>query len=326
MSANHRKSDEGGYVHSKAMQGVAAAVALALAVLVAACGSSSSSSKTASTPSGTPGAGKPAVTIGDKNFTEQFILGELYAQALRAKGYTVNIKSNIGSTELIDKSLTGGQINGYPEYTGIALTTIAHDTKTYSSPQAAYDAVKAFEAKRGFTVLNMTPFSDVDALATKPPYAQQHHLAAVPDLKGVGRFTLGAAPEFKTRFTGLVGMKQVYGITNVNFKPLTIGLQYKALDGGQIQVADVFTTDGQLQRGSYTVLKDPKNIFGFQNVVPIFSKKTIDAEGPAFTQVLNAVSAKLTIPAMQQMNAAVDLDKNSPAAVAKKFLQANNLL
>jgi osmoprotectant transport system substrate-binding protein len=327
MPANHRKSDEGGYVHSKAMQGVAAAVALALAVVVAACGSSSKSSSTsASTPSGQPGAGKPAVTIGDKNFTEQFILGQLYAQALRAKGYTVNVKNDIGSSELIDKALTSGQISGYPEYSGIVLTAIAHDNKSYASPQATYDAVKKFENGRGFTVLNMTPFNDVDALAVKPPYAKQHNLAAVPDLKGVGRFTLGAPPEFKTRFTGLVGMKQIYGVTNVNFKPLAIGLQYKALDAGQIQVADVFTTDGQLQRGSYTILKDPKNIFGFQNVVPIFSKKVIDAQGPEFSQILNAVSAKLTVPAMQQMNAAVDLDKNNPAEVAKKFLQANNLL
>jgi osmoprotectant transport system substrate-binding protein len=313
-------------VQRKASQVVVAVVALGLAVVLAACGSSSKSSKSTSTPSGQPGAGKPAVTIGDKNFTEQFILGQLYAQALRAKGYTVNVKNDIGSSELIDKALTSGQINGYPEYSGIVLTAIAHDNKSYPSPQATYDAVKKFQNGRGYAVLNMTPFNDVDALAVKPAYAKQHNLTQVPQLKGVGRFTLGAAPEFKTRFTGLVGMKQVYGISNVNFKPLAIGLQYKALDAGQIQVADVFTTDGQLQRGSYTILKDPKNIFGFQNVVPIFSQKTIAAEGPEFSQIINAVSAKLTIPAMQQMNAAVDLDKNSPADVAKKFLQANNLL
>jgi osmoprotectant transport system substrate-binding protein len=313
-------------VHRKATQVVAAVLAIGLVVVLAACGSSSNSSKSASTPSGKPGAGKPPITIGDKNFTEQFILGQLYAQALRAKGFTVNVKSDLGSSELIDKALTSGQINGYPEYSGIVLTAIAHDTKAYPSAQATYAAVTKFQNGRGYAVLNMTPFNNVDALAVKPAYGQQHQLTQVPDLKKVGRFTLGAPPEFKTRFTGLVGMKQVYGITNVNFKPLTIGLQYKALDAGQIQVADVFTTDGQLQRGSYTVLKDPKNIFGFQNVVPIFSKKTISEQGPAFSQVINAVSAKLTIPAMQQMNAAVDLDKNNPAAVAKKFLQANNLL
>src|SRR3982074_2339681 len=172
---SNRKSDEGGYVHSKTMQGVAAAAAIAMAVVVAACGSSSSSSKTTSTPSGKPGAGKPAVTIGDKNFTEQFILGQLYAQALQAKGFTVNIKNDIGSSELIDKALTSGQINGYPEYAGIVLTAIAHHNKSYPSPQATYDAVTKFENGRGFTVLNMTPFSDTDALAGKHAHGRQRH-------------------------------------------------------------------------------------------------------------------------------------------------------
>jgi osmoprotectant transport system substrate-binding protein len=143
--------------------------------------------------------------------------------------------------------------------------------------------------------------------------------------KAKGPPTLGGAPEFATRFEGLVGLKQEYGLTNVKFKPLAIGLQYKALDDGQIQVADVFTTDGQLQGKKYVVLKDPKNVFGFQNVAPVVSQKVVSAEGPAFAQTLNAVSAKLTTPAMQQMNGAVDIDKNAAGAVAKKFLTANGL-
>jgi osmoprotectant transport system substrate-binding protein len=321
------KPDKGGQVHSKAKAGVAAATALALAVMVAACGSSSKSKTSTSTPSGKPGAGKPAVTIGDKNFTEQFILGQLYAQALQAKGYKVTVKSDIGSSELIDKALTSGQISGYPEYTGIVLTAIAHNTKSYPSPQATFDAVKTFENGRGFTVLDMTPFNDVDALAVKPPYAKQHTLASVPDLKRAGRFTLGAAPEFKTRFTGLVGMKQVYGISNVNFKPLTIGLQYKALDAGQIQVADVFTTDGQLQRGSYTVLKDPKNIFGFQNIALVINQKKLQAlGGNQFMSIIDKVNSLLTTPAVISMNKAVAINKKSAATVAQSFLKANGVI
>ena len=146
------------------------------------------------------------------------------------------------------------------------------------------------------------------------------------DKKAKGAPTVGGAPEFATRFEGLVGLKQEYGLTNVKFKPLAIGLQYKALDDGQIQVADVFTTDGQLQGKKYVVLKDPKNVFGFQNVAPVVSKKVLAAQGPAFEQTLDAVSAKLTNDAMQKMNGAVDLDKQKPAAVAKTFLQANGLL
>ena len=310
---------------------LAALLMAALAVAVAACGSgggssnTSTSASTAAAPAAKPGAGKPAVTVGAKNFTEQFVLGQLYKQALEAKGFTVNLKNNIGSTEIIDKGLTSGQIDFYPEYVGVGLTAVAHDNKSYPSAQAAYDALKQFNEKRGFTLLNQTPFTDVDAIAVKPDYAQKHNLKTVADLKNVGAFTIGAPPEFRTRFTGLVGMKQEYGITQAKLKPLTIGLQYKALDNGEVDAADVFTTDGQLQSGKYVVLKDPKNIFGYEQVAPIVNQKTLDKEGPEFANTINALSAKLTTEAMQKMNGAVDLDKQSPASVAKTFLQANGL-
>jgi osmoprotectant transport system substrate-binding protein len=311
---------------------LAALLAVALALAVAACGSSnnssssSSSSTSSSTSSGQPGKGKPAVTIGDKNFTEQYILGELYAQALRAKGFTVKIKSNIGSSEIIDKALTSGKLDLYPEYTGVILSELAHATKRPGNPDDAYAAAKKFEESRGFTMLDKTPFFDSDALAVKPDFATKNSLSSVADLKKLGSgLKLGAPPEFKTRFEGLIGLKKDYGV-NPTFKPLAIGLQYKALDTGKIDVADVFTTDGQLQNGKYTVLKDPKFIFGFQNVAPIVSKKVLSQQGPEFGATLNAVSAKLTTEAMQKMNAAVDLDKQKPAAVAKQFLQANGLV
>jgi len=310
---------------------LAALLAVALAIALAACGSSnnssssSSSSTSSSTSSGQPGKGKPAVTIGDKNFTEQYILGELYAQALRAKGFTVKIKSNIGSSEIIDKALTSGKLDLYPEYTGVILSELAHATKRPGNPDDAYAAAKKFEESRGFTMLDKTPFFDSDALAVKPDFATKNSLSSVADLKKLGSgLKLGAPPEFKTRFEGLIGLKKDYGV-NPTFKPLAIGLQYKALDTGKIDVADVFTTDGQLQNGKYTVLKDPKFIFGFQNVAPIVSKKVLTQQGPEFGATLNAVSAKLTTEAMQKMNAAVDLDKQKPAAVAKQFLQANGL-
>jgi osmoprotectant transport system substrate-binding protein len=311
---------------------LAAVLALAAALAVVACGSSSSSSTntgastTSKAPVARPGAGKPAVTLGAKNFTEQFVLGQLYKQALEAKGFTVNLKNNIGSTEIIDKGLTSGKIDLYPEYIGVGLTAVAHDDKSYPSAQAAYAAFKKFQEGRGFTLLDQTPFTDVDAIAVKPTYAQQHNLSSVADLKGAGPFKIGAPPEFRTRFTGLVGMKKVYGITNATLVPLTIGLQYKALDTGKVQAADVFTTDGQLQSGKYKVLTDPKNIFGFEQVAMVVNQKTLSKEGPAFAQTINAVSAKLTTEAMQKMNGAVDLDKQSPSSVAKTFLQANGLL
>ena len=311
----------------------AALLAVALAIAFAACGSSNDNSTSSaaagssSTPAAAdqPGKGKPVVTIGDKNFTEQYILGELYAQALRAKGYTVKLKSNIGSSEIIDKALTSGKLDMYPEYTGTILSELAHEKQRPGNPDEAYAAAKKFQEGRGFTMLDKTPFFDSDAMAVKSDFATKNGLDSVADLKKLGKsLKIGAPPEFKTRYEGLIGLKQQYGV-NPTFVPLAIGLQYKALDDGKIQAADVFTTDGQLQASKYKVLKDPKFIFGFQNVAPVVSQKVLNAQGTDFSDILNAVSAKLTTEAMQKMNAAVDLDKQKPADVAKQFLAANGL-
>ncbi len=121
-----------------------------------------------------------------------------------------------------------------------------------------------------------------------------------------------------------MGLKQAYGI-DPTFVPLAIGLTYKALDSGQVQISDVFTTDAQLTTGKYALLSDPKKVFGFQNVAPVVKQSVLAAEGPAFAETINKVSALLTIPAIQKMNAAVSLDQQSPAAVAHTFLVANGL-
>jgi osmoprotectant transport system substrate-binding protein len=321
------------------MSSISTAFALiALSAGLAACGSSSSSSgstsstttaastttTTTSAASG-PGAGKPAVTIGDKNFAEENILGQLYAQALEAKGYKVTLKENVGSSTIIYKALTSGQIEMYPEYTGTLLSAIANQTKEPPSAAAAYQQAKAFVEQHGLTLLNYTPFYDSDALATLPSYASAHHLSSIADLKALGKsVTVGAPPEFATRFEGLVGLKQEYGVVPT-FKPIAIELSYKALESGQVDVQNVFSTDGQLLSGKFKVLADPKHVFGFQNVAPVVKKTVLTAEGPAFEETLNKVSSLLTIKAIQQMNAAVSIDKQSAATVAGQFLSANGL-
>jgi osmoprotectant transport system substrate-binding protein len=310
-----------------------AVAALAAAVVLAACGSSSNttSNTTASTPSTStaasgPGAGKPAVVIGDKNFPEENILGALYADALRAKGYSVTLKDNIGSTEITYKALTSGQIGMFPEYIGNVLSVIAGNTSTPKSAAAAYTEGKAYLATKGYTLLPMTPFADSDVIITKNAYAQAHGLKSVADLKPLGKSVkIAALPEFATRFPGLVGMRKEYNVVP-SFVPLaTSALVYQALDSGQVQGIDAFTTDPQLKSGKYTLLADPKGIFGYENAAPIVANKVIAAEGPQFAATVNAVSALLTLPAIQQMNAAVILDKQSAATVADQFLKANHL-
>ncbi|MGI8902672.1 MAG: glycine betaine ABC transporter substrate-binding protein [Solirubrobacteraceae bacterium] len=313
--------------------------ALCAAVALAACGSSSSSSGSSSSstaptksPAGTgpssatgPGKGKPAITIGDKNFTEEYILGELYAQALRGQGYSVTVKKSIGSSEIIDKALTSGQIQMYPEYVGTILSVLEGKNTPPASEAATYADAKRFETKRGFTLLSATPYYNVNSLATLPSFAQKSHLTTISDLKKVGAFSYADTPENLNRLQGVAGLKKVYGLTKLKFVPLSIGLQYPALEKGNVQTADVFSTDAQLSQTKLTILTDDKHIFGFQNVAPVVSEKALKAEGPAFAQTIDAVSAKLTIPAVRSMNAAADLNKEDPAAVATAFLKANKL-
>lgn len=295
-----------------------------LALAVAGCGSSSSSKPTAAKG---PGVGKPPVTLGTKNFPEQFLLGELYAQALRAKGYRVNLKSNVGATEIIYRALTLGTLDAYPEYTGILRTVIGGRSARAKSATDAYHEAREVAASEGIAMLNPTPFVDRDVLAVRRSFATRYRLRTVRDLAQVPRKVLvSGAPEFRTRVEGFIGLQRIYHLRNIVFRSHRIGTQYAALDSGSVDAADVFTTDGQLTSTSaYVVLKDPKNLFGFQNEAPLVRQKVLDAEGPAFTNTLNAVSALLTTRVMRQMNASVMLHGASPATVANEFLRTHHL-
>jgi osmoprotectant transport system substrate-binding protein len=274
-----------------------------------------------------PGKGKPPVRLATKNFTEQYILGELYAQALRARGYTVVLKENVGSSEIVDRALADGVIDVYPEYIGVIAQELAQSTVRPKTAEETYQRARAYEERRGFTILSRTPGFDADANVVKPALARKFKLKSTADLKKLGRFRYGGPPENKTRFQGAVGMRQAYGLDRLVYVPLPIERRYSALDSGRIDVAAGFTTEGQLtHKDKYMLLADPKGIFGFQNIVPVVSRKVLAAQGPAFAETLDSVSAKLTNDALQNMNAAVDLAHQKPAAVARAFLRDHGLL
>ena len=184
------------------------------------------------------------VTIGTKDFTEEFILGELYKQALEAKGYQVELKKNIGSTEIIDKALTSGQINFYPEYTGTALTVVHGAEGSEEDAEATYEAAKSAYEERGQTLLAMTPFSDSDALAMRKADADAEGIEAIGDLKDFkgGSFKLGGQPQFRTRTQGLPGLEKNYGLTGIEFVPFSGISPYEALDQKNVDVAAIFST------------------------------------------------------------------------------------
>ncbi|HWF75095.1 MAG TPA: glycine betaine ABC transporter substrate-binding protein [Solirubrobacteraceae bacterium] len=306
-----------------------------LVLVLTACGAGTSapppttkdSAATTTTTTFLPGTGRPPVNLGDKNFTEQFILGELYSQALTAQGFTVTLNKNIGSTQVTTQALEAGQLDMYPEYVGTFDSAVANDTEIFRSEHDAVTAAQRYAIAHGLRLLTATPFSDTDAIAVLSTYGAEHHLRLIADLGRLeSALTLGAPPQFASSQSGLLGIQGVYGVTPAHFQPLAIGLQYQALQAGSVQAADVFTTDGQLASGQYQLLSDPDRLFGFGNVVPVVTQSALLVEGPAFAQTIDSVSAQLTTPAMRMLNADVSIYNMSPATAARQFLIAHGLI
>jgi glycine betaine/choline ABC-type transport system substrate-binding protein len=300
---------------------------------VAGCGGSGRASGATSTATSTtstsslPGTGRPPVTIGDKNFTEQFVLGELYSLALQAQGYTVMLSRNYGSTEVTLGALDSGRLGMYPEYLGTWDSDVAGYKRSFRSPRAAYRAGQQYAAAHGLQLLRPTPFSSTGAIAVMRAYAAEHGMHGLEDLRDVAAvLTLGAPQEIQQSPTGLPLLEQVYGFVPASFKALDVGAQYQALDQGVVQAAYAGTTDGELTSGRYSLLRDTRHAFGWGNVVPVVSARVLAAEGPAFKATIDRVSALLTTRVMRQLNAAVDIGHQDPAVVAKQFLQAHGLV
>ncbi len=268
-----------------------------------------------------PGEGKPPVTLGTKDFTEEFVLGELYKQALEAKGYTVNLKKNIGATEIIDKALTSGQIDGYPEYTGTALLSFFEvPTKDLpKDPRAAYDEVKSRFAEDAITAFPPTPFTSSNEVAVTQETAEELGLQTISDLEGKAQdLTLFGSPECRQRTDCLLGLENVY-----DFTPEFIATegQFEPLDQGQSDLAFVFSTDGALSLDKYYTYEDDKGLFPPYNIVLSMRDQAAEAIGPEGIDVIERVQEPLTDEVMRELNARVDLDRQEPADVAADYLR-----
>jgi osmoprotectant transport system substrate-binding protein len=274
-----------------------------------------------------PGTGKPTVTIGDKNYTEQFILGQLYMQALKAQGYTVNINQNIGPTGVTLQALKSGALAMYPEYLYVLNANVVHSRRGHASVQAAYDAAQKYVTAHGLELLNMTPFSDTFGIAVTQAYGAAHRLHRLGDLRRVAPLlTIGGEAQLQQAALGLPRLESVYGVKPASFKAIAAGDQYGDLDDDTVQAAYINTTDGELATGDYRVLGDPKRIFGFGNVVPVVSQSALAAEGPAFTATIDRVNALLTTQTMRQLNLLASIGGQSPGDVATQFLKTHGLI
>ena len=265
------------------------------------------------------------VRVGSKNFTEQFVLAELYAQALEAAGVKVERKLNLGGTLIAHKALEEKQIDLYPEYTGTILLAILKQ-ETMTDQKAVYDKVKAAYAERGLVVLNEAPVNNTYVLVVRPDTAQKYKLQTLSDLAKVSKeLKLGAGPEFRDRKDGIPGLKAKYDMDFKEDLQLAIGLRYQALKNDQIQIVNGYATDGMISAMKLTRLKDDKNLWPPYYVVPVVRKEVLDAN-PKVGEVLNRVSGMLDETTVAEMNYKVDGEKMEPKDVARDFLKAKGIV
>jgi osmoprotectant transport system substrate-binding protein len=273
------------------------------------------------------GGGSDALKIGSKNFTEELILGELYAQSLEHAGLAVVRKLNLGTTDIAMAALKRAEIDLYPEYTGTALLDVLK-LPLIGDPKRLYDTVKAGYAKQfGLVWLDPAPMNDTQALATTREVAGKYLLGKLSDLAlKANQLRLGAVSEFLTRADGLPGLQKRYG--GFHFKQTRIianGLKYQALEHGDVDVIIAFSTEGQLKADNLVVLEDDKHLFPTYQVAPVVRKAALDAK-PALAAPLNKLAPLLTNDMMQNLNLQVDgPQKREPADVARDFLKQNGL-
>jgi osmoprotectant transport system substrate-binding protein len=305
--------------------------ALVLALTVSACGGDDDDSGDTSETSATAIEENPenngvSLTIGSKNFTEQIILGEIYAQALETAGYDVSTDLNLGDEFVALKAIENGEISGYPEYTSTALTSFFKfaPEDVPADAQAAYDQSKQDFADRGLVSYPPTPFSSANAVGLLSETADQLGVTKISDLEGKSQdLTLYGSPECRQRIDCLVGLEQNYGLEFKSFTPVDIGLRYEVLDKGDADLSILFTTDAQLfvDSDKYTILEDDKGVLPAGNVIFVASQQAADEAGADFGETIEKVQGNLTLEVMQELNARVDVDREKPADAARQYLE-----
>src|ERR687897_568798 len=259
------------------------------------------------------------VTVGSKNFTEQYILGEIYAQALEAAGYDVKTQLNLGSEVIALRALEDGEIDAYPEYTSTALTSFFNtppEDVPADAQQAEDDTQAEFEEK-GLTAFPPTPFSSANAVGLLTEQADELGVSSISDLEGQSEdLTLYGSPECRQRVDCLVGLEEDYGLEFKKFVPVDIGLRYEVLDSGQADLSILFTTDAQLfVSDEYVILEDDRDVLPAGNVLFVARGQIVDEAGADLAEVVESVQHELTLEVMKELNARVDIDRQRPQEV-----------
>ena len=267
--------------------------------------------------------GKPAATIkvGSKNFTEELLLGEMYSLCLERAGYAVERRLNLGSTQIAMEALRNGDIDLYPEYTGTALV-VQLKMPPMSDPRKVYDTVKQmYQTRYGLTWLEAAPMNDTQALATTQAVSAKYGLRTLSQCSRLAsRLRLGAGHEFIERPDGLPGLQRAYGgFKFASVKITALGLKYKALLAGDVDVALAFSTDGEIEADKLVVLEDDRHFFPPYQVAPVVSLDAL-TRFPKIPIALDPLRPFVTDATMRRLNWRVDGNHEEPADVARDFI------
>ncbi|MCU0568311.1 MAG: quaternary ammonium transporter [Oculatellaceae cyanobacterium Prado106] len=292
-------------------------MAILTAGILIACAAGSPTGSNAPTP----------IKVGSKDFTEQFIIGEMYALALEQAGFPVERKLNLGGTPVAQAALESSEIDLYPEYTGTGLLTVLK-LPVESDQQAVFQKVsEGYRQKYNLTWLDPAPMNNTQALAMTEAGAQKFGIKTISDMATkASELTLIGPPEFEVREDGLPGIKAKYGNFELKeYKAVDPGLRYKGLVDGEADVAVAFGTDGEINAYKLVLLQDDKQLFPPYQIAPVVRQEVLDAN-PTLADTLNALAPKLTNETMQRLNYEVSGKQREPADVAKEFLTQEGIL
>ena len=267
---------------------------------------------------------KPSIVIGSTNFEEQAIVSNIWADVLQKAGYQVKVEPALGTRAIVVPAIEKGQINLEPDYAASLLGFLHGGT-----PQAAGDnistAIPADQkalASSGVTVLPASKALDTNVFAVTAATAKKDHLTTLSSLKPyASKLTLGGPPECPT-FAGCEpGLKKVYGLNFAGFKSLDEAgpLSVAALKNGEVQVVELYSSNGDVASNNFVALTDNKHLEGADYIVPVI-RKSVATTGVA--KVLNQIDAKLTTSAIEKLNLDVTDKQEQPAAVAQSWVKS----
>ena len=261
------------------------------------------------------------VRVGSKNFTESYIIAEIYSQALERAGITVDRRFNLGATQIALAAMRRGDIDLYPEYTGTAAIDVLHLPPMHDPAQLYRTVAREFAQRYDLLWLTPSPMNDSQGLAVTAGFSKEQRIQTLSQLAPVAsRFRLATIQEFVVRPDGIPGLQRVYGgFAFREIRTYDIALKYRALLEGKADVASAFTTDGAIATSGLTVLRDDRNLWPPYNVAPVVRRQTLQRQ-PKIAGILDRVSAAITDRAAQKMNAAVESGQD-PSDVATAFLK-----